>query len=145
MKKMLKKLLVLVVATIFVMPASTALAQSSLVLVDRTADSVSYAYQPDPYYVSAGQGALLINDYEADDLFHVDPWTDFSFMVMLKYYSTYRIYVTNVNTNQLVYTQQFSGYGSMFTIPNNSSSGAAYRVIIDGVTDMYINNYHASY
>lgn len=146
MKKMLKKIMVLVVAaTLFVMPASSVLAASNLVLIDRTANSVTYAYQPDPYYVRAGQGTLLINDYVADDYFHVNGWTDFTFWVNLEYYSTYRIFVSNMRTNELVYTQEFSGYGCGFTVRNNSSNEAVYRVIIDGVTDMYISSYSAKY
>jgi hypothetical protein len=146
MKKMLKRIMVLVVAaTLFVMPASTALAASNLVLVDRTANSVSYAYQPDPYYLRAGQGLVLINDYVADDLYHVKGWTNFTFWVDLQYYSTFRIFVTNMNTGQLVFTDEFSSYGCGITVPNNSSSEAVYRVIIDGVTDTYVTTYTAIY
>jgi hypothetical protein len=145
MKKMLKRLLVLVVAaTILVMPASTALAESNLVLEDRTADYVSYAFQPDPYFLSAGQEKLLINDYEADDLFHVDPYTNISFFVYLNYYSTYRIRVVNITTNELVYNKQFSGYGCGFTVLNQTNYGSKYRVIINADTDVYITRYGAS-
>lgn len=146
MKKMLRRIAVLVcVATLSILPASSVLAASNLTLVDRTADSVSYAYQPDPYYIYSGGGTILLNDYVADDLFHVDPWTEFTIGVSLKYYSTYYMTVFNVNTGQVVYQGQTSAYGSSVSFYNNSSSEAAYRVHLSAITDLYVGSYSAHY
>jgi hypothetical protein len=65
MKKMLRKIVVLVcVATLFVMPASTALAASAPVVIYDADGLTMIEFQPDPLYIPGGG----MNTYFLDDM-----------------------------------------------------------------------------
>lgn len=144
----MKKIIVLALAmTLFVLPASTALAASNPELIVYIPGVVAYYdYRPDPYYLRSNTTTQLGNtvlDVNGDWV--IPDFSNAWFHVELKNYSTYRLTVLKMNGSyfEVIHNDVHSGYGLGFGFPVTTE--ARYRILLTALTDTYIYGYCVYY
>lgn len=118
MKKMLKKIMVLVVAaTLFVMPASTALAASNPVVIFDDDDLTFITYQPDPYFLEGGHSLILADITNSDGWWDVPAGKYFRLQLTLdgNVSGTFRVLI--VNSSGIVYDSVITGAFALCEVP----------------------------
>jgi hypothetical protein len=114
------------VATLFVMPASTALAASVPVPIFMDDQSVIYEFQPDPLY-SAGGGTEsfeFVNYYGPSGQWYVPAGNNFRFQIITKEPNTtirMTIYKNGVQVSDYVVSSTIYGYFVDITTENTNN------------------------
>lgn len=126
MKKMLKRIMVLVVAaTLFAMPATSVLAASAPVPIIITERSTVYEFQPEPFYMSGGgnEGLFLDTYTGSQGAWIVPAGKRFNFQITTKEANTtviMTIYKNGVQVSEYVTSSTIYGY--LFNIAPESSN-----------------------
>ncbi len=140
MKRLFRNIIVLVcVATLCIMPASTVLAASNAVLITSTDTMKFYEYQPDQYSLAPGSTTFLA-DVQNGGYFSVPAGYSLSAFCNIDYSSTLYVEIFKLN-----YGLVYSGYetSSFFiSLPaTTSASGYIIRLTNSGSTTVKLDNY----
>ncbi len=142
MKKTLKRIFALIcVVTMFSAP-STALAASEPVLVYQDDTSKFFEFQPDPYFVSAGNGTILQDTTNAQR-WSVPAGHGFLTQFDLTGPGAFNVRIYKLEPiMELVYDETRGPYFSFFNhyIPPISTN-TDYLVVVFAVTNIYITGY----
>ena len=100
MKNMLKKVIVLaIVAVMFVMPASTALAASTPTLKVELPGYKYFKYEPTPFFLQNGYSVILEDTTTYDGRFYVEAGKPFHLDIGLDGTGWFRVIIAYDNTN----------------------------------------------
>jgi hypothetical protein len=122
MKKMLRRIVTLVLAaTLFIMPASTALAAPQPVCIFNTPGNLGYEYQPE--YVMPAQSQLFLNDYTSSNGYiNIPAGKTFDFMLNCQSSAPYYIEIIQGQPwAGVVYTDVIQTGGTRIVIPPQST------------------------
>lgn len=148
MKNMLKKIMVLVVAaTLFVMPASTAYAEIIPVCTAYNANAAAYEYQPGPYIMRGDGHSILVHNYmNPTQKWNVKAGEEFIFAIFFNPDlgpQTGKLIIAD-NNGYTVATSQFTTSANwstcQITIPPLTTD-QNYTIALTSYTYMYIDSY----
>jgi hypothetical protein len=151
MKNMLKKVLVLaIVATMFVMPASTVLAASnSYPVVIYDADDVTMIqFQPEPLFIpGGGSTSYFLYDYSnptGAGVWNVPAGKTFAFQFIIGYNATASARI-RIYKNDVLYSDRTATFseGYSFTFAPESTNNR-WNVMVTPYTDMNVEMYIGS-
>ncbi len=146
MKKMLKKIMVLVVAaTLFVMPASSVLAETIPVCTSYGPDSAVYKYEPGPYILHGGYSIILHNYNNPSQTWDVKAGKKVIFEVDTKYLGPVsgKLVIMDSNGSTVASNQFTTGadsYCIQITLPPLSTN-KQYTMMLIAYTDIFIDEY----
>ena len=142
MKKMLRKILVLALATtIFIMPASTVLAASNPVVYGAGTDYISIEFEPDPLHLQPGIGFELSNFAESTHDWYVSAGKGFYISIFTTEASTtarIQVYKNGSLIQDGVTSSTMHAYEYRYA---PTSVANRYRVVLTALTDMHIESY----
>jgi hypothetical protein len=147
MKKMLRKIMVLALAaTLFVMPASTALAASQPVVLNDADGNTLIGFQPDPLSLQGGGSNFwFLDDITSTDLnWYVPAGKSFNFQIFTnEANTTTRIQIFRNGTKVSDYVSSSTSYGYSFRNAPESND-VSWSFCICPYTDMTIAYYAGS-
>ncbi|ABX43333.1 hypothetical protein [Lachnoclostridium phytofermentans] len=146
MKNIIKKIFIIaLVATITVMPSTTALAASYPTAVVYE-DTVKYFdFRPDNYILKPGESLGLDDIFMPSGFWQVPPFQRLNFSVDMQYNADVRIVVVKTTGNTYQEIKNEVIYGSMgfsFTLPM-STQNETYKIVIVGFQPVPIYGYCA--
>ncbi|MFT4144054.1 MAG: hypothetical protein QM644_06315 [Mobilitalea sp.] len=150
MKKLLRKIIVLVcVATLFVMPASTVLAATSTpVLKFSTSTAKYFEYEPTPYVLTANISTGLDDIYASEGNWYCPAFKNFNLVYTLATSSSYRITILRIEAGSSQFTvvsnSTYTGIGGSIQL-GQYAGDASYKVLITGITTTHIVSYGGYY
>jgi hypothetical protein len=147
MKKILRKITVLALAaTLFVMPASTALAASEPVLVLETDNLKGFDFLPDPYPLKPG-GSLFLHNNVIDGYWAIPKGNKMTVVSNFVYNDVLEYRVYRVLPNPCLVAKGNSDNGSFFVEIPEYDEDALYRVALKNNTTetVYVIEYTVFY
>ena len=142
MKKFLRRITLLaLVATMFIMPASTALAASTPELVIDIPGVKYFEYQPSPYFVASGQSPILKDTTTSDGCWDVPAGKSFRCQIDVDRNTTVTFRVLIVSSSSgISYDQVVTGSFAICDIPAKATD-TCYQVWVVAYSDINIYGY----